>query len=243
MGSETRRSLTELRYATRIGPGAAVHMDCGFFVSFEPQRRASAEAPAEPQADGTARNQPLIPRRDPMSTFNFGSVVGANAAGITANPEARIARYRVDSRQEEGLRSRVRVRQFTFDVDEPTSLAGTDTAPSPVEYALAALATCQEITYRLHADHLAIPIDSVAVTLEGDLDLRGFFAVDDDVRPGFVNIRGTVTIQSPAPVSELHRLKAHVDAHCPVFDLLSNSTPLELELVTAATPVEAGRAS
>ncbi len=163
-----------------------------------------------------------------MSSFTFGAVVGANAAGIVADPSAAIARYRVESRQESGLRSRVR--GFTFDVDEPATLAGTDTAPSPVEYALAALATCQEITYRLHADHLGIPIDAVAVTLEGDLDLRGFFAVDDDVRPGFIDIQGTVTLESPAPRSELERLKAHVDAHCPVFDLLSNPTPLTLTL-------------
>ena len=169
-----------------------------------------------------------------MATFEFGHVVGANAAGITANPKARIAHYKVESRQEAGLRSRVKIRQFTFDVDEPPSLAGTDTAPSPVEYALAALATCQEITYRLHADHLGVALDSVAVTLEGDIDLRGFFAVDDDVRAGFTDIWGTVALESQAPFSELQRLKAHVDAHCPVFDLLSNSTPIRLELLEPA---------
>ncbi len=174
-----------------------------------------------------------------MSSFEFGHVVGANAAGITANPAARIARYKVESRQESGLRSQVKIRQFTFDVDEPASLAGTDTAPSPVEYALAALATCQEITYRLHADHLGIPLDRVSVTLEGDIDLRGFFAVDDGVRAGFERIWGTVRLDSPAPASELRRLKEHVDAHCPVFDLLSNSTPISLELVAAAEPVTA----
>jgi putative redox protein len=127
----------------------------------------------------------------------------------------------------------VKIRQFTFDVDEPTSLAGIDTAPSPVEYALAALASCQEITYRLHADHLGVPIDSVSVTLEGDIDLRGFFAVDDDVRPGFTDIRGWVRLESPVSHAELVRLKEHVDAHCPVLDLLSNSTPLRLDLVVA----------
>jgi uncharacterized OsmC-like protein len=95
------------------------------------------------------------------------------------------------------------------------------------------LATCQEITYRLHADHLGIPLDGVAVSLEGDIDLRGFFAVDDAVRPGFRAIRGTVTLDSPAPAEELERLQAHVNAHCPVLDLLSNETPLELGLRSA----------
>ena len=168
-----------------------------------------------------------------MSSFEFGHVVGANAAGITANPAARIAHYKVESRQEEGLRSRVKIRQFTFDVDEPPTLAGQDTAPSPVEYALAALATCQEITYRLHADHLGIPLDRVSVTLEGDIDLRGFFAVDDDVRAGFERIWGTVKLEGPSTEAEYDRLKKHVDEHCPVLDLLSNKTPIALERVPA----------
>ena len=73
----------------------------------------------------------------------------------------------------------------------------------------------------------------MAVSLEGDLDLRGFFGVDHDVRPGFREIRGTVTLQSPAPAADLERLRAHVDAHCPVLDLLSNETPLALTLQTA----------
>jgi putative redox protein len=169
-----------------------------------------------------------------MSSFEFGHVVGANAAGITANPAARIAHYKVESRQEEGLRSRVNIRQFTFDVDEPASLAGTDTAPSPVEYALAALATCQEITYRLHADALGVPLDGVAVTLEGDIDLRGFFGSDASIRPGFLAIRGTVTLDSPAPAEDLERLRTYVNSVCPVLDLITNPTPVQIDLITTS---------
>jgi uncharacterized OsmC-like protein len=53
-----------------------------------------------------------------------------------------------------------------------------------VELVLAALATCQEITYRAYATALSIPLKSVSVRLEGLLDLRGFFAVKADVRAG-----------------------------------------------------------
>jgi putative redox protein len=170
-----------------------------------------------------------------MSTISFGSLVRDTASALAATPSAALATFRVDSRQEAGLRSLVRTRTFEFGVDEPAALGGADTAPNPVEYALAALAACQEITYRLHADALGIPLDGVSVTIEGDLDLRGFFGVDRDVRPGFTTIRGTVELDSPAPPEELQRLKAHVDAHCPVLDLLSNPTPLRLELSVAAT--------
>lgn len=167
-----------------------------------------------------------------MTSFSYRQLVHDTAAALAAAPDAAVATFRVDSHQESGLRSRVTTRSFEVAVDEPPSLGGTDTAPNPVEYALAALATCQEITYRLHADALGIPLDGVSVALEGEIDLRGFFAVDPAVRPGFRAIRGTVTLDSPAGEAEIARLKAHVDAHCPVLDLLSNATPVELELRT-----------
>lgn len=174
-----------------------------------------------------------------MASFAFGPLVRDTAATLAEVPDAGLVTFRVESRQEDGLRSSVRVRAFRLDVDEPPAFGGTDTAPNPVEYALAALATCQEITYRLHADALGIPLDGVAVTLEGDIDLRGFFGVDDAVRPGFGTIRGTVTLDSPASPEELERLKAHVDAHCPVLDLVSNPTPVALELQVGSASAEA----
>ena len=177
-----------------------------------------------------------------MSRFKYGSVIPAGAAAFAAAPTSALTTFRVESRQEVGLKSTVRTRNFTIDVDEPPTLGGTDLAPSPVEYALAALATCQEITYRLHADHLGIALDGVAVTLEGDIDLRGFFGTDEPIRPGFLAIRGTVTLDSQASVAELQRLRDHVDAHCPVLDLLSNPTPLHLELLTP-TATAAGAAA
>src|SRR5581483_336878 len=136
---------------------------------------------------------------------------------LAGNPEQAIAKFSVESRGKDGLYREVKIRNFHVEVDEPPSLGGTDAAPNPVELALAALAACQEITYRLHADALGIPLDGVSVTIEGVIDLRGFFAVDEAVRPGFSAIRGTVSLDSPAPPDDLRRLKAHVDAHCPVL--------------------------
>ena len=73
----------------------------------------------------------------------------------------------------------------TFKVDEPPALGGADAAANPVQYALASLGSCQAITYRFWAAQLGVELDSITVRVEGDLDLRGFFGVDDAVRPGF----------------------------------------------------------
>jgi putative redox protein len=164
--------------------------------------------------------------------MSLKEIIAATQAELRANPAHAQATFAADSRQIEGLRSETKIRQFTLTVDEPPSLGGTDTGPNPVELVLAALATCQEITYRAYATALGIPLDGVSVKLEGTLDLRGFFAVKDDVRAGYNAVSGTVHLTSPASEAELAKLKEVVDAHCPVLDILRAPVPVDLKLET-----------
>ena len=129
-----------------------------------------------------------------------------------------------------GLRSTAKIRDYEIKADEPKSLGGTDTAPNPVEILLASLGTCQEITYKAYAQVLGIPLTRVSVEVDGHIDLRGFFAVSDEARPGFHKIEGTVTLDLPAPEEALEQLKGAVDAHCPVLDILANEVPTKLAL-------------
>ncbi|MBL8381259.1 MAG: OsmC family protein [Burkholderiales bacterium] len=145
-------------------------------------------------------------------------------------PDQAQATFAVKSGGQGGLHRRVEVRDFVVDIDEPAALGGTDRAPNPVEYTLAALAACQEITYHMHAAAMGIPLNEVAVRLEGKLDLRGFFAVPPHPRPGFTEIVGSVHIDSPASADQIRLLKEAVDAHCPVLDLLRNATPVTIAL-------------
>ena len=125
-------------------------------------------------------------------------------------------------------------------IDEPEKLGGTDHGPNPVEVVLSALGACQEITYRLFADKMEIPVTGVSVVVTGDIDLCGFFAVNDDVRPGYNNITANVKIESTASDADVARLVDAVDAHCPVLDIISNQTPVKIniEKVAAAQAAE-----
>ena len=104
---------------------------------------------------------------------------------------------------------------------------------------LAALASCQEITYRLYADRLGVPLDGVSVTVEGDIDLRGFTGADDSVRPGFRDIRIKVDLTSSAPLEALERVKATVDKHCPVLDIIGNAVPTAITFTSAEAHIPA----
>jgi len=122
----------------------------------------------------------------------------------------------------------------TFKVDEPSALGGADAAANPVQYALASLGSCQAITYRVWATQLGVKIYTITVRTEGDLDLRGFFGVDDEVRPGFSAVRVEVTVSGPETPERYADLAAAVDAHCPVLDLFQNPVPVSRSLATSA---------
>lgn len=152
-----------------------------------------------------------------------------------SDPGAAKAVFSSRSSLKDGLRSEAAMRDHTLVVDEPEALGGSDAGPNPVELILAALGTCQEITYRAYATALDIPLDHVSVELDGDIDLRGFLAVDDSVRPGYQAITGTVKIESSAPAEDIARLRAAVNAHCPVLDILTNPVPVDLRVETVAS--------
>ena len=131
------------------------------------------------------------------------------------------------------------MREHKLVVDEQAELGGGDAGPNPVELVLAALGTCQEITYRAYATALGIPLERVSVNLTGTIDLKGFFAVDDTVRPGYQKVTGTVRLESTASDEQLEMLRNAVNAHCPVLDIIRNPVPVALELDIERAPAAA----
>ena len=149
-------------------------------------------------------------------------------------PDAAQARYTITASNPSGVLTRVRSRRHTIDVDEPEALGGDDAATSPVEYALVALASCQVATYRFTAARLGIRLDDIDVSAEADLDARGFFGLDPQVRPGFTAVRFHVAVTGPESTERYEELRREVDAHCPVLDLFSNPTPVSNTFSTSS---------
>ena len=140
----------------------------------------------------------------------------------------------------------IRAGAHTFKVDEPPALGGTDLAANPVQYALASLGSCQAITYRVWAAQLGISFDQLTVRVEGDLDIRGFFGFDDNVRPGLTAVRVEVTVTGPESEERYAELAAAVDEHCPVLDLFKNPVPVSRVIaaeVTAPAPASSSPTS
>jgi len=132
----------------------------------------------------------------------------------------------VESENQGGFHTKILIRDHEIISDQPFGFSGQNKGPKPSELVLAALAACQETTYRIFAEDMGIHIDKISVQLRGSQDLRGFMALDDEIPAGFTFIEGKVFIQSEASDEELELLRRRVDQHCPVLDDLKR--PVEV---------------
>jgi uncharacterized OsmC-like protein len=119
---------------------------------------------------------------------------------------------------------------FVLDADEPPLLLGEDIGPNPVEYTLTALAACVTTALVYHAAAKGIKLNSVEARLEGDIDLRGFLGISDDVRRGYENIRIYYKIDADVPDEQLEELVQMGTKYSPVFDTITNPVHVTAQL-------------
>jgi uncharacterized OsmC-like protein len=88
---------------------------------------------------------------------------------------------------------------------------------------LEALIACAGVSMRAAAAVLEIPIRSVVVTAEGDVDLRGTLGVTEGVPVGFRDIRLAFDIDTDASQAALDQLVELTDKYCVIFQTIQNS--------------------
>ncbi len=127
-----------------------------------------------------------------------------------------------------GKEDETRSELFIFDADEPPILHGGDKGANPVEFVLHALGACMTTTMVYHAASRGIEIGAVSSELEGDIDVRGFMGLSDDVRKGYHDVRVKMRVQSNANPDQL----AELAKYSPVYDIVSNSLPVHVHIET-----------
>ena len=121
---------------------------------------------------------------------------------IKTNPEVAQFKFRATNRWIDGTNNRATVKdyygalkedtsrdQWVFEIDEPPVLCGKNLAANPVEYLLVALSGCLTTSLVGHAAARGIAIKKVESRYEGDLDLRGFLGLSEEVPVGYQSIR------------------------------------------------------
>lgn len=118
---------------------------------------------------------------------------------------------------------------FELDADEPPVLLSTDKGPNPVEYALTALAACLTTSMVYHAAAKGIELRGVESRLEGDLDLRGFLGISEDVPVGYKNIRVYFNIDADISDEQKEELCRMAAKYSPVYNTISNATTISVQ--------------
>lgn len=114
--------------------------------------------------------------------------------------------------------------KFTSDIGETEG--GNDAGPGPSVLQRGALGSCLAIGYAKWAALLDVPIDSLEVEVEADVDARGAYGIGE-VSPGYQALRYRVIIESPASEEKIQEVIEKADQHSPV--LMDFIEPVKVE--------------
>ena len=121
--------------------------------------------------------------------------------------------------------------KFSMESDEPAALLGSDTAVSPGEHLLQALAGCYTVTLAANAASRGIELEGYRLHMEADFDLSGFLGIDPNTAPGAQGIRAKLELDAPNSTrGELEELVALVEARSPIRDTLARAVQVSTEL-------------
>jgi uncharacterized OsmC-like protein len=108
-------------------------------------------------------------------------------------------------------------------VDEPEDDGGTGTAPNPMHYFTASLASCQNEQAQVVAEELQVALTRIDMTIEIMLNLDGFMGMADHSEGSFQQVRFSAVVHGDASADEIDELGYRVDARCPVLSLLRSA--------------------
>ena len=111
-------------------------------------------------------------------------------------------------------------------------VGGGGTGACSGDLLLGALAACAQITCQMVAAATGIPTERIAVTVEGELDLRGTLGISKDVPVGFESVHLHFDVAaSKATPEQLRGLQEKTEQYCVVMQTLMRPPRLQTEWV------------
>src|SRR5206468_9528408 len=89
-----------------------------------------------------------------------------------------------------------------YNAEAHQGVGGAGTGACSGDLLLGALAACAQITCQMVAAAMGIPTESIEVTVEGALDLRGTLGISKDVPVGFESIQVRFDVRAPGATVE-----------------------------------------
>lgn len=128
-----------------------------------------------------------------------------------------------------GYAQDIRAGAHRIQSDEPVSLGGTDSGPSPYALLLASLGSCTSMTIRMYADRKGWPLEGVRVELSHD-KIYAEDCEECEATSGKVDkIVRRIHVEGPLDDDQKARLLQIADK-CPVHKTLKSEITIQSEL-------------
>jgi uncharacterized OsmC-like protein len=121
-------------------------------------------------------------------------------------------------------------RRFAVACDEPIELCGENSAANPQELLMSALNACMMVGYVAGCAVRGIVLESLSIETSGELDLRGFLGIDDDVKPGYDAIKVKIAIKGDGTEAQFREIHRIVLKTSPNYFNVSRPIPVEATL-------------
>ncbi|MDV5224632.1 MULTISPECIES: OsmC family protein [Providencia] len=123
-----------------------------------------------------------------------------------------------------------KARDFSYYLDAPSIMGGTDSGMTPVEALLAAIGACQCIVTKFFAAQKGIDLKEVKVDMIGEFDGDRLLGVNDKVALGFSKIISKFHIKAENSESEIKEFVDFVVHNSPVNDSIKPTIDLSTEV-------------
>ena len=127
-----------------------------------------------------------------------------------------------------GFRQEITSGAHRFEADEPVALGGTDAAPTPYDYLLAALGSCTSMTVAMYARRMKWPLDDVTVGLRHSR-IHAKDCADCETKEGMLD-RIEMDVELTGDLSSEQRAKLMEIAHkCPVHRTMTKEIDIKVQ--------------
>lgn len=153
-------------------------------------------------------------------------ILERNAMAVTLRPSLAQHTGKTTVRLRPGFECEIADGAWRLTVGMGERSGGNNAGPSPGTFGRGALGSCLAIGYSMWAARLGVPLNSLEVEVAADYDSRGELGVSDEVRPGYTQVRYTVTVDSPASREDVLAMLDTADKYSPYRDVFAGANDL-----------------
>jgi len=139
-----------------------------------------------------------------------------------SEPNQAIGTVRADATLIADQASEVNHAGYTLLSDEPDVVGGTDKGPNPLEYFMASIGFCENVTFARYAALNGLNFDSLQTSARGHWDRRGQ-GDSMQIEPAFTDFIVETRITSVDSIEKIRKVVKTVHERCPMHSTITKA--------------------